>query len=160
LQDLKRQVQASLNMARPFALRSMIAGFIALFGALNLASPAFAWESLSSRMDQAPSWSSQPYGSTPGDYQTPYSAPQRDQYNNRLVVNGRVVDLGDSNHPSPSSRAAFSSGVSAGSGMLRGPSLTAMSVGNSIELTAVSNSTIFITQHNNGRQDARIGAAQ
>lgn len=147
-------------MARLSAIRSVITGFLALIGAASLATPAFAWESLSSRMDQAPSWSSQPYGSSPGDYQTPYSAPQRDQYNNRLVVNGRVVDLGESNHPSPSSRAAFSSGVSSGAGMLRGPSLTAMSVGNSVELTAVANSTIFITQHNNGRQDARIGAAQ
>ncbi len=101
------------------------------------------------------------YGVTPDVEASPYRFPSRDPNGVRLIVNGRPVDLGGSRAAGPARLADPNSGVggqlssSTRSGRLSNstlPSTTA--VGNNVSISNVRNSTISITQINNGRVSA------
>lgn len=101
------------------------------------------------------------YGVTPDVEASPYRFPSRDPNGVRLVVNGRPVDLGGSREAGPARLADPNGGVggqlsgSTRSGRLANstlPSTTA--VGNNVTISNVRNSTISITQINNGRVTA------
>lgn len=100
---------------------------------------------------QADDEMSRPFGISSGDYETPFYAPSRDNSGVRLVVNGRAVDLQErSSYTSPQ---PMRTGVSHGP-TLRGPTLSASAIGNAINVSNTSNSTIFIHSFNAGNQYA------
>jgi len=101
------------------------------------------------------------YGVTPDVEASPYRFPSRDQNGVRLVVNGRPVDLGGSRSAGPASLSDRGGGLggqlssSTRSGRLPGSTLTnTTAVGNIVTISNVRNSTISITQINNGRVTA------
>jgi hypothetical protein len=93
-----------------------------------------------------------PYGMNSGSYQDPYYAPSRDNSGVRVVVNGRSVDLQDRSG-GYSSAYPMGGGVSSGP-TLRGPTLSATAIGNSVAVSNTSNSTIFVNAVNAGNQYA------
>jgi hypothetical protein len=101
----------------------------------------------------------QPWGHTHSSAHEPYKPVSRDSQGNRLIINGRVVDMGDSASPgsynSSVSRPGYST-LSQGGTLRRGPSLNAVAIGNSIELTGISNSTLILNQYNYGQQIASV----
>jgi hypothetical protein len=101
------------------------------------------------------------YGVTPDVEASPYRFPSRDQNGVRLIVNGRPVDLGGSRSAGParlSDPGASLGGqlsTSTRSGRLPSTTLTnTTAVGNMVSISNVRNSTISITQINNGRVTA------
>lgn len=91
----------------------------------------------------------------------PYSTKGRDSAGVRLVYNGRVIDLSEEAGTQPSSLASsYSSGVMSGRPTLGGPTLSAASIGNNIEITNAYNSSIFINQYNNASQVATVGGGR
>lgn len=101
------------------------------------------------------------YGVTPDVEASPYRFPSRDPNGVRLVVNGRPVDLGGSRSAGPARLADPNAGIggqlssSTRSGRLPGSTLTnTTAVGNNVTISNVRNSTISITQINNGRVSA------
>lgn len=100
-----------------------------------------------------------PYGMEATSYAEPYYAPGRDNAGVRIVVNGRPVDLQDRSGGyargyapgrwTRSGRADASAGVT-----LPRPTLSATAVGNSVSLSNVSNTTLFLQMQNNGAQIA------
>ena len=93
-----------------------------------------------------------PFGISAGGYEDPFYAPSRDNSGVRVVVNGRAVDLQER---SGGYTAAYPmrGGVSAGP-TLRGPTLAATAIGNSVSVSNTSNSTIFVNAFNAGNQYA------
>jgi hypothetical protein len=93
-----------------------------------------------------------PFGVSTGGYEDPFYAPSRDNSGVRVVVNGRAVDLQER---SGGYTAAYPmrGGVSDGP-TLRGPTLAATAIGNSISVSNTSNSTIFVNAFNTGNQYA------
>ena len=93
-----------------------------------------------------------PFGMSAGGYEDPFYAPSRDNSGVRVVVNGRAVDLqersGGYNAVYP-----MRGGVSGGP-TLRGPTLSATAIGNSVSVSNTSNSTIFVNAVNAGNQYA------
>jgi len=95
-----------------------------------------------------------PFGMTSGGYEDPFYAPSRDDAGVRVVVNGRAVDLQERSggYTAP---YQLRGGVSGGA-TLRGPTLSAVAIGNSISITNTSNSTIFVNAFNAGNQYAVV----
>jgi hypothetical protein len=105
------------------------------------------------------------YGVTPDVEASPYRFPSRDQNGVRLIVNGRPVDLGGSRSAGPARLADPNAGLGSQlssttrSGRLPSSTLTnTTAVGNIVSITNVRNSTISITQINNGRVTATTNA--
>jgi len=101
------------------------------------------------------------YGVTPDVEASAYRFPARDQNGVRLVVNGRPVDLGGSRSAGPARlsdpNAGYGGQLSSSTRTGRLPSSTLNSttaVGNNVTISNVRNSTISITQINNGRVTA------
>lgn len=101
------------------------------------------------------------YGVTPDVEASPYRFPSRDQNGVRLIVNGRPVDLGGARSAGPARLADPNASVgghlstATRSGRLPNPSLTSTTaVGNNVSISNVRNSSISITQINNGRVTA------
>ena len=101
------------------------------------------------------------YGVTPDVEASPYQFPGRDPNGVRLVVNGRPVDLGGPRSAGPARLADPTAGIggrlstSTRSGRLPGSTLTnTTAIGNNVLISNVRNSTISITQINNGRVSA------
>ena len=100
----------------------------------------------------------QPWGYEYGEQNGHYEAASRGQSGNRLIVNGRVVDLGDSGSPSTHQSSVFNSATSSGLPMNvtlgHGTTLNSVAIGNSIDLRGISNSTLILNQYNFGTQSA------
>lgn len=95
-----------------------------------------------------------PFGMSAGGYEDPFYAPSRDNSGVRVVVNGRAVDLQERSG-GYSAAYPMRGGVSAGGGTtLRGPTLSAVAVGNSVSVSNTSNSTVFVNAVNAGNQYA------
>ena len=95
-----------------------------------------------------PGWTTSAYGAR-DNFERAYVAPARDPRGVRLIVNGRLIDL-SSSPDGAEQRTNIGGGVMDGSGLLGGPTLTATAIGNSAEITNVSNSTIILNQTNVG----------
>lgn len=135
----------------PNATAFSLAAF-SFLAAIAFSSAAFAQRASADSEDAA--WVGEAYGGNGSrDFQTPYQSRARDSYGTRLVVNGRIIDLG----PESSFSTARQDTIAAGRGMLRGPAFSASSIGNYAEINAASNSTIFINQYNSGSQNAAVG---
>jgi len=93
-----------------------------------------------------------PFGMSAGGYEDPFYAPSRDNSGVRVVVNGRAVDLQERSG-GYSAAYPMRGGVSGGP-TLRGPTLSAMAIGNSVAVSNTSNSTIFVNAVNAGNQYA------
>jgi hypothetical protein len=93
-----------------------------------------------------------PFGMSAGGYEDPFYAPSRDNSGVRVVVNGRAVDLQERSG-GYSAAYPMRGGVSGGP-TLRGPTLSAMAIGNSVSVSNTSNSTIFVNAVNAGNQYA------
>ncbi len=101
----------------------------------------------------------QPFGMEGTSYSEPFYAAGRDNAGVRIVVNGRPVDLQDrsggyAGNYAPGrwtrpGRADASTGVT-----LPRPTLSATAVGNSVSVSNVSNTTLFVQMQNNGNQVA------
>lgn len=100
----------------------------------------------------------QPWGFERGAQTSPYQAASRGQTGNRVIINGRVVDLGDSGSPSSHQSTALnrrSTSTLPSNGTLRhGPTVNSVAIGNSIDLRGISNSTLILNQYNFGTQSA------
>lgn len=105
-----------------------------------------------------PRWTSQPRGMDGQRVSAPYATPSRDAAGNRIIVNGRRVDLSDDRDVAPGSLAATNPGVAGGVGRLGQPGATATSIGNNISISRVRNSTIVVEQRNWGQQISTVGA--
>jgi hypothetical protein len=98
-----------------------------------------------------------PYGMDDTSYSEPFYAAGRDNSGVRIVVNGRPVDLQDRSGGyaggyapgrwTRPGRADASTGVT-----LPRPTLAATAVGNSVSVSNVSNTTLFVQMQNNGNQ--------
>jgi hypothetical protein len=93
-----------------------------------------------------------PFGISAGGYEDPFYAPSRDNSGVRVVVNGRAVDLQERSG-GYSAAYPMRGGVSGGP-TLRGPTLSATAIGNSVSVSNTSNSTIFVNAVNAGNQFA------
>ena len=93
-----------------------------------------------------------PFGMSAGGYEDPFYAPSRDNSGVRVVVNGRAVDLQE--RSGGYSAAYPMRGGGSGGPTLRGPTLSAMAIGNSVSVSNTSNSTIFVNAVNAGNQYA------
>lgn len=93
-----------------------------------------------------------PFGMSAGGYEDPFYAPSRDNSGVRVVVNGRAVDLQERSG-GYSAAYPMRGGVSGGP-TLRGPTLSATAIGNSVSVSNTSNSTIFVNAVNAGNQYA------
>ena len=142
--------------------RRSLSGFALAFCAVVMTtSPAAAREQdATDAYSSAPVWAENALAG--GSNSTkPYSTKGRDGAGVRLVYNGRVIDLSDEAGAQPSSLASsYSSGVMSGRPTLGGPTLSAASIGNNIEITNAYNSSIFINQYNNASQVATIGGGR
>ena len=105
------------------------------------------------------------YGVTPDVEASPYRFPSRDRNGVRMIVNGRPVDLGGSRSAGPARLSDAGGGLggqlsaSTRSGRLPGSTLTnSTAIGNLVSISNVRNSTISITQINNGRVTATTNA--
>lgn len=101
----------------------------------------------------------QPWGYDAGQQYRPYEAARRDSGGNRIIINGRVVDLGDSASPGSynSSLSQPKSTQFSRSGPINyGTTLNAVAIGNSIDLRGISNSTLILNQYNYGQQIANV----
>lgn len=100
----------------------------------------------------------QPYGMTAGETSQPYTPPARDENGNRIVINGQVIGSGQSANParSPGSLATRSGTTLPSGGTLSGGGITAVSIGNSVNISDTYASTIIINQTNNGSQTVNL----
>lgn len=100
------------------------------------------------------------YGMTPDVEASPYRTPARDQNGVRLIINGRPVDLGGPRPAGPARLADPNSSAgqlspSTRSGRLPSSTLgNSTAIGNIVSINNVRNSTINVTQINNGRVTA------
>lgn len=129
-------------MSRPLLCVRMIAAFVAAPTILSDARPASADSSA------PPGWTTSAYGAR-DNFERAYAAPARDPRGVRLIVNGRLIDL-SSSPDGAEQRTDIGGGVIGGAGLLGGPTLTATAIGNSAEISNVSNSTIILNQTNVG----------
>lgn len=105
-----------------------------------------------------PRWTSTPIGMDGARASAGYKTPSRDAQGNRIIVNGRRVDLSNDRDIAPGSLASNNPGVAGGIGRLARPGATATSIGNSISISRVRNSTIVVEQRNWGQQISTVGA--
>lgn len=132
-------------LRRPLLLATLLACVAA--GAGALAPEAAAQDSMM-----------RPFGMDNASYSDPFYAPARDNAGVRVVVNGRPADLQDRSggYQSSFGQSRFArSGVSGGP-TLRQTTLAATAVGNSVSVSNVSNSTIFVQSYNAGNQIAVV----
>jgi len=129
-------------MSRPLICAAWIAAVAAAPTMPSDARPA------ASDPSAPPAWTTSTYGARDG-FDRAYAAPGRDPRGVRLIVNGRIVDLSTS-PDSADDRADIGAGLLDGKGLLGGPTLNATAIGNSAEITNVSNSTIILNQTNVG----------
>ena len=105
----------------------------------------------------------QPWGFERGQQYAPYEAASRGQSGNRLIVNGRVIDLGDSGSPSSHMSTTLNrrstSTLPTNGTLQHGPTLNSVALGNSIDLRGISNSTLILNQYNFGTQSAGLPGA-
>lgn len=101
----------------------------------------------------------QPYGQSPGAHAQPYQRPERDANGNRIIINGQQIGSSSSagnlarENGSIARRGntTLPSGGTLGSG-----SVTAVALGNSVNISNTFGSTIIINQTNNADQTVNV----
>jgi len=96
--------------------------------------------------------------SNPSQASQPFQLNTRDQNGNRIIINGRPVSSGGSTLSAPGSFGFGTMRRASQSSTLGQSTLSAVSIGNSISINNVRNSTIVITQTNTGDVSAQVGA--
>ena len=99
-----------------------------------------------------------PYGQKNGQYARPFETAKRGPDGTRIVINGRIIDAGDSVVSRHGVASNYRAGVSPQSSTLGRSTLNATSIGNNVTINNVSNSVIHIRQTNNGNQNSFIRA--
>ena len=124
---------------------------------LGLAVFAFAIGLCAQAQAQQTTDMSTPYGQSAGDFARPYQTNRRDPQGTRIVVNGRIIDAGESRSAPKSGVQTHQPGATLSSKRMGGPTLNAFSIGNSVSINNVRNSVITIDQRNYGQQTVAPG---
>lgn len=94
--------------------------------------------------------------SSPTQANQPFKLATRDSNGNRIIINGRPVSAGGSTLSAPGSFGFGTMRRASQTSTLGQSTLNAVSIGNSISINNVRNSTIVITQTNNAEVSAQI----
>lgn len=98
-----------------------------------------------------------PYGQEAGDGSQPYKAPGRDANGNRIIINGQVIDGSTGNGGRPQGILSNRTGTTLPSGgTLARSGVTAVSIGNSVNISGTIGSTIIINQTNEADQTVNV----
>lgn len=101
-----------------------------------------------------------PWGQEAGESARPYEAPKRDAQGNRIVINGRVIDAGDSSASRPQGVMSNRRGSTLPQGgTLARSGVTAVSIGNNVNISGTVGSTIIINQTNEADQTVNVNGA-
>lgn len=102
----------------------------------------------------------QPWGQSPGEHAQPYERAERDANGNRIIINGQQVGSTTSN---PARRGGSLAGRGASTlpsnGTLGGSGVTAVAIGNSVNIDNTFGSTIIINQTNSASQTVNVNGA-
>ncbi|MBR9826486.1 MAG: hypothetical protein GYB36_11890 [Alphaproteobacteria bacterium] len=122
---------------------------------LVLTTPALSQSAPQSGLPQT-----QPYGQAPGAHAQPYERPERDANGNRIIINGQQVGAAQTNPARHGGSLATRSNTTLPSGGTLGPrGVTAVALGNSVNIANTYGSTIIINQTNNADQTVNVNGA-